>query len=221
MASVIKSNLSARPAAPVVFSFEDAVQHTARYIDEAQAQAAAIIAAAHREAESIRRQAQQEGRDAAHRDAAQEIDQIVAQKIRSLQPALEKAISQLIDARQSWLRHWEQNAVHLSAKIAERVIRRELSEHPAITVDLVREALELAAGSPRVKIALNPDDFDALGPQIQSLIKEISKAAETEIIPDRTVSAGGCRVETRQGLIDQQVETQLDRIFAELTGGNE
>ena len=86
---------------------------------------------------------------------------------------------------------------------------------------MVREALELAAGSPHVKIALNPDDFDALDTQIQSLIKEIAQVAETEIIPDRTVSAGGCRVETRQGLIDQQVETQLNRIIAELTGGNE
>src|SRR5689334_5097404 len=108
MASVIKSNLGTRPAAPVVFSFEDAAQHTARYIDEAQAQAAAIIATAQREAEAIRRQAQQAGRDAAQQDAAQESDKIVAQKISLLQPALEKVIAQLIDTRQSWLRHWEQ-----------------------------------------------------------------------------------------------------------------
>jgi flagellar assembly protein FliH len=221
MASVIKSSLVARQTSPVVFSFEDAAQHADRYVDEAQAQAAAIIAEAQRQAEAISRRAQEQGRGAALRDAERQTDQIVGQKISSLLPALEKAIAQLVDARQAWLRHWEQTAVHLAAKIAQRVIRRELSQTPAITLDLVREALELAAGSPHLKIALNPDDFDTLHGQIERLVKEIAKAAETEIVPDVTVSVGGCRVETRQGLIDQQVETQLERIIAELTRGNE
>jgi flagellar assembly protein FliH len=109
----------------------------------------------------------------------------------------------------------------LAAKIAERIIRRELTHTPEIAVDQVRAALELAAGSPSLKIAMHPDDFAALGGQINQLTKEIARCAEAEIVPDITVSLGGCRVETRQGLIDQQIETQLERIIVELTGAND
>jgi len=217
MARVIKSPLGARNGSPSVFNFEDVAQHANRYVDNVQAQAATIIADAHRQAEAISRRAEEQGRQAALRAVEQALDQ----KMESLLPALQKAVEELVDARQAWLRHWEQTAVHLAAKIAQRIIRRELTQTPQITVDLVREALELAAGSPHLKIALHPDDFDALGEQIDRLIKEIARAAEAEIVPDLTVSLGGCRVETRQGLIDQQIETQLERIIAELTGGND
>jgi flagellar assembly protein FliH len=220
MATVIKSNLTARQASPIVFNFEDVTQHASLYVNDIQSQAAAIIAEAQRQAEAVTRRAEEQGRQAALRAVEQVLDQKVGQKMESLLPALQKVVSELVDARQAWLRHWEQTAVSLAAKIAQRVIRRELSQSPQITVDLVREALELAAGSPQIKIVLHPDDFDTLKGQIDKLAKEISRAAEVELTPDMTVSPGGCRVETGQGIIDLQIESQLERIVSELTGGN-
>jgi flagellar assembly protein FliH len=221
MASVIRSSSGNRNCSPVVFSFEDAADQADRYLDESQAQAAAIIAEAQRQAEEITRRAQQAGREAALHAAVQQNDQKIAQQMQSLLPALQKAIDGLIDTRQAWLRQWEQTVVHLAAKIAERIIRRELSHSPEITIDQVRAALELAAGSPRLRISLHPDDFDTLSSQVHRLVTEITRAAEVEIIPDITVSLGGCRIETHRGLIDQQIETQLERIVTELTVGNE
>jgi flagellar assembly protein FliH len=221
MASVIKSSLGTRQASPIAFNFEDVAQHASRYVDDVQTQAAGIIAGAQRQAEAISRRAAEQGQQAALAAMERTLDEKVGQKMESLLPALQKVVSELVDARQAWLRQWEQATVHLAAKIAERVIRREITKTPEITVDLVREALQLAAGSPHVKIFLHPDDFDTLNGQIDRLVKELARAAEAEIIPDVTVSPGGCRLETRQGLIDQQIETQLERIIAELTGGNE
>jgi flagellar biosynthesis/type III secretory pathway protein FliH len=66
--------------------------------------------------------------------------------METLLPALGKVVSELVDAKQAWLREWEHTAVQLAAKIAERVIRRELKSEPQITVDLVREALEMFKG---------------------------------------------------------------------------
>lgn len=221
MASVIRSTSGARQCSPVLLSFEDVAEHADRYVSEAQAQAAAILADAQRQAGAVVLRAEQEGLDAARRAAALQNDQNIGRKMESLLPALQKVIDDLIDARQAWQRHWEQTAVHLAAKIAERIIRRELTHTPEIAVDQVRAALELAAGSPSLKIAMHPDDFAALGGQINQLTKEIARCAEAEIVPDITVSLGGCRVETRQGLIDQQIETQLERIIVELTGAND
>jgi flagellar assembly protein FliH len=221
MASVIKSTLGACTALPIAFNFEDVAQHADRYVDEVQAKAAAIVSDAQKQAAAVTRQAEEQGRQSAMRVVEQVFDQKVGQKMETLLPALQRAITELIDAKQSWLRHWEQSAVELSTKIAERVIRRELKQTPQITVELVREALGMAAGSPQVKIALHPTDFETLQGQIERLALEIARTAKAEIVPDETVSPGGCRVETRHGVIDQQIETQLARIAAELIGGNE
>jgi flagellar assembly protein FliH len=221
MATVIKSSLSARTPAHIAFNFEDVALHANRYVDDVQSKAATILANAKRDADTVSRQAEEQGRQAAMRAVEKVLDEKVGQKMESLWPALQKVVADLADARQAWLRQWEQSAVHLTAKIAERVIRRELKQSPQITLDLVREALELAAGSPDVKISLAPADFETLGSQVDRLTKEISRTANATIVADESVSTGGCRVETRQGIIDQQIETQLERIITELTGGND
>ena len=51
----------------------------------------------------------------------------------------------------------------MAAAIARRVIRRELTRQPEIPLALVREALELAAGSAQVRIHLNPADHRGAG----------------------------------------------------------
>ena len=57
----------------------------------------------------------------------------------------------------------------------------------------------------------------ALGKQAQQLIGQLSRVASAEVVADAAISPGGCRVETRHGVIDQRIETQLARIEAELT----
>ena len=221
MATVIKSTFGTRNALPIAFEFEDIARQADRYVDEVQAKATGIMAQAQQQAEAFRRRAEEEGRQAAMLAVEQLLDQKVSQKMESVLPALASVVAQLADARQDWLRHWERSAVSLAAKIAKRVIRRELSHAPEITADLVRESLEMSAGSSHIRIALSPTDFETLGGQINRLIQEIAKASQAEIVPDESLSAGGCRVETRHGIIDQQIETQLERIVAELTDGNE
>ena len=81
---------------------------------------------------------------------------------------------------------------------------------------LLREALQLAAGSGEVRVLLNPKDHQALGGQVQSLVKELSGLGPTQVVADASVSAGGCRVETRFGSIDQTFEAQLARVEEEL-----
>jgi flagellar biosynthesis/type III secretory pathway protein FliH len=106
--------------------------------------------------------------------------------------------------------------VHLAVAIAGRITRREVTRAPEITVDLVAEALRLAAGSSDVALHLHPQDAAALGAQVQLLIDALRPACPASIVPDPKVSPGGCRVETRFGSIDQQFEVQLERIEREL-----
>lgn len=217
MAAIIKSNAKQRQSQPTVYRYETFPAEAESLRDNPESSAATIIAEAQRQAEEIRQQAAEEAR----RSAEQMLDSGIDKRMEALLPIIRQAAAQLADAKQAWLRRWEQNAVQLAVKIAEKVVRREVARTGEVTLNLVREALELAAGSQQIKIRLHPADFAAFESQVKRLAQEISRGAEAVIVPDETISRGGCRLETQHGVIDQQIETQLKRIAAELTDSRE
>jgi flagellar assembly protein FliH len=194
------------------FNLDDLAAEAAERTARAQAEAAEIVAKAKSEAEDIRRQAAEEGCKA----AMQEFGKMVGEHVAPAIAAIEQTNAEFHQAKRTWIAHWETAVVRLAAAIAARVIRRELRRQPDITISLVREALDLAAGSPNVRLHLNPEDYQALGVQVRGLIDAMSSLGDAEVVPDATVTRGGCRVETRFGTIDQQIESQLQRIEEEL-----
>jgi flagellar assembly protein FliH len=198
---------------PVAFNFSDIADEANKRLDTFRVEAQAILDAARREAGQIRKQAEIDGRRAAEEIILREL----SGRMDTLLPALRRAIEDIHHAKQAWLSHWEKCAVRVAAAIAQRLIRRELPRSPEITLTLVREALELAAGEDHLRLHLNPADHETLGPRVGLLIKELSGLAAPEVLADPAITRGGCRVETRFGAIDQQFEAQLARIEEELT----
>ena len=137
-------------------------------------------------------------------------------QLETLLPALKAMIDRVDMAKQSFRQQWEQSAVKVAAVIAEQAIGRQLPEMVDVPLRLLKEALELGTGSPSIRIRLNPDDYEALRPQIDLLIQEMTRSVTTEIIGDLSVSPGGCILETPQGTIDNRIETRLARIEEEL-----
>ena len=190
------------------FNFDDMGARAEAHVARVRAEAKKIVDQARREAESIRKRAEQDGRQA----AMDEVENMVREQLSSAR----NVIAEIQHAKQAWLTRWEASAVRVAAAIAQRLIRRELPNHPEIALTLVREALELAAGSAQLRILMHPDDHKALGKQVEILVEELSGLGEAEFVADPDITPGGCRVETRFGTIDQQFEAQLQRIAEEL-----
>jgi flagellar assembly protein FliH len=217
MATIIKSK-HALPAEPVIYRFDDVAADARQIVENAKADAVAIVAEARSQADEVRRQAEQAGRDDALAAAKAASEAELQLQLHSLLPAITSAVQQLTEARQAWQREWQRNAIALSVKIAERIIRREVKQTPSITLAYVREALEMCAAAPQVRVLLHPDDAQSLGESAQQIVREIMPAARAEIVAADSIFRGGCRIETRHGEIDQQIETQLRRIESELRG---
>ena len=221
MAAIIKSatghsKRSAKTIEPVAFNFNDMASRADDYLGNIRDQAAQIIAEAHQQAEQVRRQAEKAGRQAAEEAVERILDEKVGQRMETLLPAMEQIGVQLADARSAWQEYWERSAVALSARLAERIIRRELREQPEIALDMVRQALELAAGSEQITVRLNPIDHQNLGSQVATLAETLCQLAPADVLADEDVSPGGCRVTTQFGEIDNQIEAQLARLGDEL-----
>jgi flagellar assembly protein FliH len=205
MSTIIRATDKNRGTQCVAYNFDDMAGRADAYLDNIRQEAAKLVAAAKQEAAAIRNKAVEEGRKAGF----EAVEKIIAEK-------LAKVIEDIGQAKQAWLTHWEASAVHVAAAIAQRVIRCELPKHPEVTLTLVREALELAAGSSHLEIHLNPADHKAMGVEVELIAKELSSLAETTLVADEVFTPGGCRVETGFGTIDQQFEAQLKRIEEEL-----
>ncbi|MGD9722846.1 MAG: FliH/SctL family protein [Pirellulales bacterium] len=211
MASIIKaSQRGAGPAA--AFSLQD----LSGSAGAPRAGSAHGAAPTEQEVAELCRRAEEQARAAAQSAAHEVLAEQVDRRLATLWPALEQAVQSIQEARTEWLAHWERTAIHVAAMMAARVIRRELERTPQITLDLVREALTLAAGSGDVKLRLHPDDFDTLGAHVQRLSTELSRLGQVDVVADPAIEKGGCRLDTRCGAIDQQFAAQLAQIEREL-----
>jgi flagellar assembly protein FliH len=198
------------------FSFANMEGQASDYLGTVRQEAGKIVQEAHRDAERIRKQAEAAGRKAAESAIERILDEKVAKRMETLLPALEQVVVQLNDAKGELLRQWERSATRVITAIAERVIRRELTREPTIALEIVAEALRLATGTSNVTLHVNPADYEYMGSQIERLAKTLCGLAPSQIVADHAISAGGCRIETKFGAIDQQVESQLRRIEQDL-----
>lgn len=220
MATIIRTHEPERASGTafraVAYDLTDMAAQADDYLGTVNGEASQIIERAKREADAIRKQAEAAGRHAAEQAIERVLDEKVAQQMKTLTPALQAAIRQVEDAKQAWLQHWERCAVELAVKIAGRLVRAELQRQPQISVEWIRESLQLAAGSSDVTLRLHPSDQGALASQVQRLAAVFAPLAKVNVLADPAISLGGCKLQTEFGSIDQQLETQLERVKQEL-----
>lgn len=221
MAGIIKSGIlreESQGARVAAFNLDDLSHKAQRFLDQFRGEAARILQGAQGEAEQIRRKAAEEGRLQARKDAERALEAELKRRSEAVLATLEKISQQLAAQRAEWQQHWETYAIKLSTGIAERIVRRELKHDPQITLEWIREALELGAGSGQIQVMLNPADIRSLDPVLEEITDRMSKAAVTTVVADDSMSLGEVRVQTEHGSLDQRIASQLERLEKELLG---
>jgi len=208
---------SGRNVQPVAFSFSDMRGQANDYLGTVRAEAAKIVQQAHQQAEQIRRQAEAAGRKAAEAAIERVLDERVGKRMETLLPTLETLLAEMNNTKAQLLTHWEQSALRVATAIAERIIRREVTQDPQITLDLIADTLRLAAGMAEIRLHVSPTDYENLGSQITRLAETVGHLAPSAVVADGNISPGGCCIKTKYGEIDQQIEAQLKRIEEELS----
>lgn len=106
--------------------------------------------------------------------------------------------------------------VDMAILIAAQVIRRELRIDPGQVVAVVRECVKaLPVSATQVKLFLHPEDAGF----VRSAFSIDDHIQTWKVIDDPVMTRGGCRVETQYSKIDATVENQLNRVIANLLGG--
>ena len=171
----------------------------------------------------------EEGRDEGFRDGSEkariafekETEAEVARRVSEACEIATEPIRKLLDemkgTRQALLRNWEENILQISAAIAFQTIMREPTLLREAPLDLLREALDLAMNCATLKIRMNPRDVSNLGDSIKAILEETGNLAKSELVSDPKITIGGCLVETSLGVVDERLESRLERIVDELS----
>ncbi|CAM8629726.1 MAG: flagellar assembly protein FliH [Curvibacter sp.] len=106
-----------------------------------------------------------------------------------------------------------QGVLQLACEIARQVLRHEMSSNPNALQPVIREALSvLAIDSKAALVRMNPLDMEVLS---EVLRQEFSNLSLT-LLPDTTISRGGCLVEAAGTVVDGTVEQRWRKTVATL-----
>ena len=124
---------------------------------------------------------------------------------------------QLFAAAQTQLEQTEQSiakgVLELACEVARQILRTELSVNPNVLPPVVREALGMLTADTKVaSVRLNPVDIDVLAPELQ---REFPNLA-LNLVPDASMSPGGCLVESAGTVIDGTVERRWTKALSVL-----
>ena len=160
-----------------------------------------------------------EGREGGRKEAFEAACREFAEPQASLVESCKAVISAIDADRDTWLTTARQDLIELAVAIARRVARQVGREHREVVLANLEEAVRLVGARTDVTIAVNPLDAEAARVFAKSLIDMREQWQKVRVVDEPEISPGGCRVQWGSGSIDATLETQLDRIEAELNAG--
>jgi flagellar assembly protein FliH len=191
-------------AAPVMISLKDADDERARILAAARAAADRIRATAHAEGyEAGFKQGVKKGRE----DGLAQSERKVRQSIAAVTAAVES-----VDAlHHETASHLTKQLIELAIALAQRITKRQAAIDPQVAAANFEQAARLVAGATQLRIALNPQDLAT----IQRCV-DLFHLPSAQLIEDPNIAPGGCRIHTEHGVIDADINTQLDRLTQQL-----
>ncbi len=223
---LIKSNNV--PAAMIPFSMKDIETQARALLNRAKERAEGFLIEAQKEAEVLKAAAKVEGLvegkreglakglEEGRKNGAQQALSEHRTELANLIKGLTQSATDLDAARQQLEAEALTEVIELSVAIAQRVTKRQGQIDPQVLTANVSEAMKLVVASTDVRIALHPSQkqyfLDAL-PQLALVWPALQ---HVQLIDDETLAPGGCRVFSKGGQIDADLDGQLDRVVADL-----
>jgi len=215
MAVIRKKQISRNQ--PHLFSYRDAEEEAKRTVELARVSAESVTAAARVDGfEDGRREGFEaglrEGRAAGLAKALEDH----TQNLEAAAQALKNAAQQFDQAKSNFTAEALQDCVDLALAVARRITKRQAQVDPHVLSANLEQAMKMAIGCTRLRIAFHPDDRATITQVLERLRFSNQAVESAQIIEDPTLARGGCRIDTEHGVVDADINAQLDRLIAEL-----
>jgi type III secretion protein L len=169
------------------------VTEAEKLIEDAERKARALVEETRREVEAFVADAAREGETAGAAQAAHMRAEIATLEARMLKEV-------------------EGEVVRASMRVARELLAAELAERADAIVDVAATALQAGKTAKDINLRAHPREAAVLREHKPRLVSVLTRAKDLEVREDRRVKPGGVVLETESGVIDAQLETQLDEI---------
>jgi flagellar assembly protein FliH len=126
-----------------------------------------------------------------------------------------QTIEELGGLRQTLIHETEREMVQLALTLARRVVHREVTLDPELAAALAHVALERLGTTTPATIRLNPEDYTVVAQDSARW-----GGQTVTVVPDPSISRGGCLVDSAFGSVDATIERQFDELSRALFGGD-
>jgi len=216
------------PAAMIPFSMKDIETQARALMARAKERAEGLLIEAQKEAEQLKAAAKVEGLvegkreglakglEEGRKNGAQQALSEHRTSLAHLIKSLTEAAAELDGSRQQLEAEALTEVINLSVAIAQRVTKRQGAIDPQVLVENVNESMKLVVASSDVHIALHPSQKQYLLDALPNLQMTWPALKHVQIVEDETLAPGGCRIFSKGGQIDADLDGQLDRVIADL-----
>ncbi len=205
-------NLEARGEALI----NQARAQAAALIAEGQAERARLIKDAHKTGfEAGLEEGRQQGLEEGRRDGRSEAFESVSAAVDSLTASWSNALEVFEGARASLVADAHEQLIRLACDIAGRATARLIEFEPQLVVNQLAEILSIALQSSRLTVRVHPEDQVFLEEAMPKLLTQFSSNADVALESDGALPRGSCvAVTDTQGVLDASIDTKLDRLVS-------
>jgi len=111
-----------------------------------------------------------------------------------------------------------EDLIKLAIALAERIVKKEIAVDPDVVKANVQKAVELSIQKSDIEVVVNPADRELLEDYAGYITETFARIKRVNIVTDDSITLGGCLVRSGGGVVDMQIETQLDEIKRRLIG---
>lgn len=173
---------------------------TATDIPQAKSEAQKIVEKALREAQAVREEAREQGKREGREESSARLDEALT------------TLNAAVKERKTIIKDAEGELLRLSLKIAEQIIRSEVSLHRDVSLNIVSEAISRVSDREQIIVRANREDAEYLKRYKDRLAGMLDGVKSFSILEDANVEAGGCIIETNLGFVDARISTKLKAI---------
>jgi flagellar assembly protein FliH len=191
------------PATP-----EQKIAAAEEILQEAKMRVEAMLKQTQLQVEAIHDQAKKNGWQAGYAEGQQQAYSEMEAGLAQIKTVANSALT----TKEQFLKNSQADLNELAVAIAEKIITKQLSLDPQLVAEIVGQAIKNANINGACRIRVNPADYEILSPSWQSIPSMQPSDQKWELISDKGIKRGGCVIDVQGGILDAQVETQLQQV---------
>jgi type III secretion protein L len=167
------------------------------------------------EADALIEEAEENARallEETERDVAQLLEQAAAEGEREGSEQAAHMREEIAGLEERMLKEVEGEVFKAALRVARDLLTAELQSREDAVVDVAATALSAAKTARDINLRTSPRDAPILRQHKQRLVAVLTRAKDLEIREDKRVKPGGVLIETEAGVVDAQLDTQLEEL---------